>query len=226
MMDSKPILQSLTIRALIAVVVVIVLEILGYELPPEFFTALGLAEYAEILSAVGNEIGALLFVVLAKFGRIRSKATLFFKRPAAQGKLNLVIALVFAGMMTMSLSACAVFDIHKTVAESGGDIGDQAYALLAEYNEADAEALELLSKPGVPRAVIEPMKKARTIARPLVDLIRDAASAYRDAQKRLEASPGDKGLADKLVAAFQTLTARMSSFRPKVDAFIEAVDNI
>lgn len=71
-------------------------------------------------------------------------------------KLGRPIVLV----LMLVLSACALPDVSRSM-EKGSDQVDQAYVLLAVFNEVDAAALEFVQHPDTPAEVKTVLKKLR-----------------------------------------------------------------
>lgn len=126
-------------------------------------------------------------------------------------------------LLVLLLAGCAIADTFKIVDEAGGDIADQAYALLGAYNLADDEALIFAQRPDTPRHVRDSLKRSRSVARPLAGLLAEAAKAYRAAEDRLE-DVRDQAALDELAAVLAVLNERYADYRPKLQAFIDRVN--
>ena len=137
----------------------------------------------------------------------------------------IVLALVLA------VSACALPDVFRTVTDKGGDAVDQAYALVAVFNEVDEAALVFAENPDTPVEVKAVLKKLRGPAAAVVPLIAEAAKTARMALNsiaNLQAAGGEVQPSDteKAVAALQILNDRFEVYAPVIHVFITRVKQL
>ncbi len=127
---------------------------------------------------------------------------------------------VLIGPLFLLLVGCTLPNIFKTVEEKGGDAADQAYALVAVFNEVDAVALTFAQKPDTPQEVKDLLKRLREPARLAIPLIAEAAKVYRIAQRQLStmAAPSTT---DEVAAALTVLNNRFEIYSPPIQAFID-----
>ena len=118
------------------------------------------------------------------------------------------------------LVGCALPDVFRTVKEKGGDAADQAYALVAVFNEVDATALNFAQKPSTPLDVKILLKKLREPARLAVPLIAESAKAYRIGQKQLSTAAAPTTEA-QVAAMLVVLNNRLAIYSPPIQAFID-----
>ncbi len=123
------------------------------------------------------------------------------------------------GPLFLLMIGCTLPDIFKTVEEKGGDIADQAYALVATFNEVDAAALAFAQKPTTPQEVRDLLKRLREPARLAIPLIAEAAKTYRVAQKQLTTKAAPSTI-EKVSAALAVLINRFEIYSPPVMAFV------
>lgn len=123
------------------------------------------------------------------------------------------------GPLLLLLIGCTLPDIFKTVEEKGGDAADQAFALVATFNEIDAAALAFGQKSDTPREVKDLLKKLREPARLAIPLIAEAATTYRITKNQLStmASPSTM---EEVSAALTVLLNRLEIYKPSIQAFI------
>ena len=127
--------------------------------------------------------------------------------------------------LALALSACALPDVFKTVEEKGGDAVDQAYALVAVFNEVDAAALAFAENPDTPAEAKAILKKLRGPAAAAVPLIVEAAKTARlalDSIANLQTAGGEVQPTDteKAVAALRVLNHRFEAYAPAIQTFI------
>ncbi len=131
-------------------------------------------------------------------------------------KKTLRMALV--GPLFFLLVGCTLPNIFKTVEEKGGDAADQAYALIAVFNEVDAAALTFAQKPDTPQKVRDLLKKLREPARLAVPLIAEAAKVYRITKNQLSTMVSPT-TTDEVAAALTVLNNRFEIYSPTITAF-------
>ena len=123
------------------------------------------------------------------------------------------------------ISACSLPNIFQTVEEKGGDLADQAYALIATFDVIDEAALQLAESPDTPAEVVSTLKKLRAPAAAAMPLIAEAAKSYRTVSNRLAVLDNASTL-DELTTVAATLAGRMDSYAPVVRNFISYVDSL
>jgi len=127
--------------------------------------------------------------------------------------------------MALALSACALPNVFKTVSEQGGDAVDQAYALVAVFDEVDAAALEFAQKSDTPQNVKDTLKKLRGPAAAAIPVIAEAAKTARDVLDRLNALE-NPSTADEAVAVIGVLNERFETYSPAVKQFLAYVNTL
>ncbi len=120
---------------------------------------------------------------------------------------------------------CTLPDIFRTVEERGGDLADQAYALVASFDVIDEAALELAERPDTPPGVVATLKSIREPARRVIPLIVQAALSWRDARNRLDDQDNPSTIAE-LTVVVEVLSARINSYAPAVNRFIDYVNSL
>lgn len=128
-------------------------------------------------------------------------------------------------LLAVVVTSCATVDIFKTVQEKGGDLADQAYALVAEFDVVDAAALEFAESADTPAEVVSILKKFRHPARAAVPLLSEAAKGFRRVRNRLDDLENPSTL-DELAATVSVLNENMEVFAPVVRNFIQYVDSL
>lgn len=128
-------------------------------------------------------------------------------------------------ILGLALSACALPNIFQSVADNGGDAVDQAYALMAEFNEIDAAALEFAQKPDTPPEAVSLLKKLRGPAAAAVPVIAEAAKTARQALNELAKEDNPDTVA-QATTAVNVLNDRFDTYSPVVKRFIEYVNSL
>ncbi len=123
-------------------------------------------------------------------------------------------------VLLLSVGGCSLPDIFRTVGDHGGDAADQAYALIAVFNEVDAVALTFAQKPDTPLNVKTLLKKLREPARLAVPLIAESAKTYRIAQRQLSTMVAPS-TTDEVAIALTTLNNRLEIYSPSITAFTD-----
>ena len=118
------------------------------------------------------------------------------------------------------LVGCNLPDIFRTVGDHGGDAADQAYALIAVFNEVDAVALTFAQRPSTSQTVRNLLKRLREPARLCIPLIAEAAKVYRITKNQLStmAAPTTE---DEVAAALIVLNNRLEIYSPPIQAFVD-----
>lgn len=134
----------------------------------------------------------------------------------------------FILVLAVFASACSLPNVFKTVEESGGDAVDQAYALVAVFNEVDASALALAEKSETPQEVKDTLKKLRGPAAASVPLIAEAAVTAREALNNVAKAEAAGETTDTAtaVAAVQALQSRYDRYAPAIQSFIDYVNTL
>ncbi len=123
-------------------------------------------------------------------------------------------------LLFLLLVGCTLPNIFKTVEEKGGDAADQAYALVASFNEIDEVALTFAQKPDTPQEVRDLLKKLREPARLAIPLITEAAKIYRVTKNQLS-TMATPSTTDEVAAALTVLNNRFEIYSPSIQAFID-----
>ncbi len=133
--------------------------------------------------------------------------------------------LILVPVLFLFLSACSLPNIFLSVEEHGGDLSDQAYALIATFDVVDAAALEFASEPTTPVEVVALLKRLRAPARVSVPLIAEAAKNFRAVRNKLE-SLEDPSTVEELTAVVSVLSETMESYSPVIQNFIDYFDSL
>ena len=123
-------------------------------------------------------------------------------------------------VLLLSVSGCSLPDIFRTVGDHGGDSADQAYALIAVFNEVDAVALTFAQKPTTPLEVKILLKKLREPARLSIPLIAEAAKTYRVTKNQLSTMAAPT-TTDEVAVALTVLNNRLKIYSPPIQAFVD-----
>jgi hypothetical protein len=133
--------------------------------------------------------------------------------------------LIVFPFVLLLVSACSLPNIFQTVEERGGDLADQAYALVAVFDVIDEAALQLAEKPDTPAQVVSTLKRLRAPARAAMPLIAEAAKSFRAVRNRLD-DLENPSTVEELTAVVTTLGGRMDTYAPVVRNFISYVDSL
>ena len=128
------------------------------------------------------------------------------------------LKMVFVVPVFFLLVGCSVPDIFRTVGDHGGDAADQAYALIAVFNEVDEVALVFAQKSSTPLEVKILLKKLREPARLSIPLIAEAAKIYRITKNQLSTMAAPT-TTDEVAAALTVLNNRLDIYSPPIKAF-------
>ncbi len=128
-------------------------------------------------------------------------------------------------VLLLSVSGCSLADIFRTVGDHGGDAADQAYALIAVFNEVDAVALAFAQKPSTSQTVRDLLKRLREPARLSIPLIAEAAKVYRITKNQLSTMAAPT-TADEVAAALIVLNNRLEIYSPPIQAFVDYFNSV